>query len=233
MKQTSILNEKCECGRDVDYFKLHKTYLREKNRLDTTINKVGLTMAIILAIAFGILIFYNIYSSGNPDIMNSDEFIFGMQFGAFLVFAYILIFVAFITRPKANKCRKYNYAKKRKSFIKFKRQEKYWHSLNKNQKRGVITGITLPFLIWSASIIIIILLFMEYFTINIIQNLDDNTATVIVFITICILLVLHRIWLKSQSRVINWLLNKSYSHIASKYNVEIEKLFTSYKKEKN
>jgi len=232
MKQDSILNEKCECGGKIDYFELHKKYLGEKNRLDTTTNKVGLTMAIIVVITFGILMFYRIYSFGNPDMMNSDGFILGMQFGAFLVLIYILIYTIFITRPKANKYRRYDSNKKRKSFIKFKRKEKYWHSLSNKQKNITISWVIMVFCIYMTPLYLFLFIILVPF-INMIGNMpDQDSAIVLLLIMLAILITFQYIHMKSKHRGLDSLWKYMEKNLKNKHNVNTEILFKSKKNDR-
>jgi len=220
MKQTSILNEKCECGRDIDYFELKGKELKEKKDKRKLIYKL---LFLIGAIYFTIWTsMYFIFKDFDGDgFMKRFTFIYLGLISIALLTAYIFI--------KTDD--KYNPKKARKSFISWKRQTKIYNKLNKSQRKALWRTITISFIMAIIPFLIMIGLFIKFIMIPVIEA-NDIELMIVLIIFLFAGMVLNRAKNKPKSlemRLFEYLIKNSRKRVRDKHGFDIDKII-NYKK---
>jgi len=126
MTNKNILNEKCECGRHINYFELHQQYLKNNINKD---KRILIISSVVLVIAIILIFITYVYMIQQP--MNAEDYlIVGLFCGSYLTM-YILYFIS--SFDTYNKNNSYNAKKKAKQYKKSLIRKKYISQLSKRQ----------------------------------------------------------------------------------------------------
>ena len=138
-KSKSILNQKCECGRKIDYFQLREHVIAEKMWRIKKFSKISIIILIVLFIIQNILLLLSFFSANNTN--NEGELLsVGLMVGC--VNGVIISFIYIIYKDYKN-IKQFNAKKSRKEFYRHKVRWSYYHSLGKRQRKALVKAMAL------------------------------------------------------------------------------------------
>jgi len=222
-KSKSILNQKCECGKPIDYFELHEHYCNET----TSVKKERNLKSVIIGIWLFILssIFYIVLILSNDikkSLTISDDFlVFG--FGIGFIIGYFSLLTIYDWIGYKNK-RDYNGKKSRNSYINRKKLKTYYRTLNKKQQKIIIIGIVsftliafLPFILFMWFILNPLLNYIE-------SNLSLPEMFITLFLIFSMLCTYSILYSKVKKHIILDKLINIMLRWFKKHNIDIVKL---------